>query len=48
MTNDLIPQDDDDGFGGALTPSQAIRNYARWTDTAGWFDRDGMALPAAK
>jgi hypothetical protein len=49
MTNDLIPQkpDDDDGYGGSLTPSQSIKNYARWTDTAGWFDRDGQPLPAA-
>jgi hypothetical protein len=49
MINDLTPQqpDDDDGFGGSLPLSQSVRNYARWTDTAGWFDRDGVPLPAA-
>jgi hypothetical protein len=50
MSNNLTPQqpnDEDDGYGGSLTPSQSVRNYARWTDTAGWFDRDGLPLPAA-
>jgi hypothetical protein len=47
MTNDVTSQEpDDDGYGGSL-PSQSVRNYARWTDTAGWFDRDGVPLPAA-
>ena len=49
MSNDLTSQEpnEDDGYGGSLTPSQSVRNYARWTVTAGWFDRDGMPLPAA-
>jgi hypothetical protein len=49
MTNDLTSQqpDEDDGYGGSLTPSQSVRNYARWTDSAGWFDRDGQPLPTA-
>jgi hypothetical protein len=48
MTNDPTSQEppDDDGYGGSLTPGQLGRNYARWTAAGGWFDRDGMPLPA--
>ena len=47
MSNDLTSQEpEDDGFGHSITPSQSVRNYARWTDTDGWIDRDGMALPS--
>jgi hypothetical protein len=50
LTNDLVPrepEDNDDGFHGSLS-SNLFRsnNHLRWTDTAHWTDRDGLAPPS--
>jgi hypothetical protein len=46
MSNDLTPREpDDDGFNGSLGLFRS-NNYLRWTDTAGWTDRDGLAPPS--
>ncbi len=46
MSNDLINQDDDDGYGGSITGGRLIKGtIARFTDGR-WSDRDGMELPS--
>jgi hypothetical protein len=46
-SNDLTaPPPDDDGFAGSLQSGRLLKGmFAKWTDSAGWHDRDGMPLP---
>src|ERR1700730_15543534 len=49
MSNDLTsaPPPEDDGYGGSLQAGRLVKGtFARWTDSAGWHDRDGMPLPS--
>jgi hypothetical protein len=51
MSNEIVNttrDDDDDGFGGANGKNGRLikGTFCRWTDAAGWHDRDGQALPS--
>jgi hypothetical protein len=47
MSNDLTAPPEDDGYDGSIQSGRLIKGtFARWTDSAGWHDRDGMALPS--
>jgi hypothetical protein len=48
MSHDLTtPPPEDDGFDGSLQSGRLLKGmFAKWTDSAGWHDRDGMALPS--
>jgi hypothetical protein len=46
MANDLTSgEPEDDGFDGSLSSLFGSSNYLRWTDAAGWVDRDGLPPP---
>jgi hypothetical protein len=51
MTQDLMPHESeptgDDGFAGSLNEHLfRSNNFLRWTDAAGWMDRDGLPPPS--
>lgn len=48
MSNELTtPEPDDDGFIGSINSGRLIKgSLARWSDSNGWTDRDGLALPS--
>ena len=48
MSHDLTtPPSEDDGFEGSFQSGRLFKGtFAKWTDSAGWHDRDGMALPS--
>src|SRR6516162_6728975 len=47
LTNATPAPEEDDGFGGSIQTGRLIKGIlARWTDTGGWKDRDGVALPS--
>jgi hypothetical protein len=45
--NEVTRYEDDDGFGRSLRPSDRLikGQQARWTDSKGWHDRDGLPIP---
>jgi hypothetical protein len=49
MNNELTapPPPEDDGYDGSIQSGRLIKGtFTRWTDSAGWHDRDGMPLPS--
>jgi hypothetical protein len=46
MTDLVHYDDDDDGYSGSLTGGRLIKGQlARWNETKGWMDRDGLRPP---